>query len=167
VIPKKASIPGPYSIQHLAPPLYPSSIVFSRDDGSGAGKAPAPSRIMIVEDDFLVAFDMEAALTEAGFMIAGVASSAEEALELAEAHRPVLAVMDIRLAGQRDGIDAALDLFGTHGIRCVFASAHHDEGTRARAQPARPHAWVTKPYAMASLIEAVRVALQDLRGDKK
>ena len=168
MIPQKASIPGPYPILHLAPRLCRPSIVFSRDDRSGAGKAPALSaRILIVEDDFLVASDVEAAQTEAGIIIAGVASSAEEALELAETHQPVLAIMDIRLAGKRDGIDTALDLFGTHGIRCVFASAHHDEVTRARAQPAHPLAWVPKPYAMASLVEAVRVALQDLRGDTK
>lgn len=160
----KATIP----IQHLAPPHRGPSIVFSRDDASSAGKASAvPARILIVEDEFLVASDMGAVLTEAGFEIVGVASSAEEALELAEAQRPALAVMDIRLAGKRDGIDAALELFGTYGIRCVFATAHHDEGTKARAQPANPLAWVPKPYAMASLIEAVRVALQDLRGDKK
>ena len=167
MIPKKANIPGPYPLQHLAPPLFRPSLVFSRDDASGAGKARAlAARILIVEDDFLVASDMEAALTEAGFEIAGVASSAEEALELAEAHRPILAVMDIRLSGLRDGIDAALDLFSTHGIRCVFASAHHDEVTRARAQPAHPLAWVPKPYAMSSLIEAVRGALEHMRGGR-
>jgi DNA-binding NarL/FixJ family response regulator len=125
-----------------------------------------PARILIVEDDFLVASDMESGLKEAGIEVAGVASSAEEAVELAKAERPALAVMDIRLAGKRDGIDAALELFATLGIRSVFATAHHDESTRTRAQPARPLAWVPKPYAMATLVEAVRRALRETRGDK-
>lgn len=162
MISKKASIATTSSAKCLAASSSRPSIVFSRDDASGAGKALAvPARIMIVEDDFLVASDMETALTEAGIEIAGVASSAEEALAIAEAKRPTLAVMDIRLTGKRDGIDAALKLFGGFGIRCVFATAHCDEGTRARAQPANPIAWVPKPYAMASLVEAVRRALRD------
>ena len=111
MIPKKASIPGPYSIQHLAPPRQTPSIVFSRDDASGAGKASAvPSRILIVEDEFLVAFDMGAALTEAGFRLSGLRVRQKKLSNSQKHTDPALAVMDIRLAGQRDGIDAALEL---------------------------------------------------------
>jgi DNA-binding NarL/FixJ family response regulator len=147
------------------PPRYPS-VALSRDDGLSAGSATASTRVMIVEDDFLVAIDMESALTDAGIAVVGVASSAEDALLLAEAERPALAVMDIRLAGKRDGIDAALDLFGGLGIRCIFATAHHDERTRARAQAAQPLAWVPKPYAMASLVEAVQRALLEISSNR-
>jgi two-component system, response regulator PdtaR len=168
VIHRETSIPGVTSPNSLiAYPLH-SSLVFSRDDVSGGGKAPAArARVLIVEDDFLIAADMESALTEAGIEIAGIAASAEEALLLAQAEQPALAVMDIRLAGKRDGIDAALELFGTHGIRCVFATAHHDKSTRARAEPAHPLAWVPKPYAMTSLVEAIRKALLDPDRDEK
>jgi DNA-binding NarL/FixJ family response regulator len=120
-----------------------------------------------VEDDFLVASDMEGALTEAGIEVAGVAGSAEEALLLAQAEQPTLAIMDIRLAGKRDGIDAALELFSAHGIRCIFASAHYDKATRTRAEPAYPFAWVPKPYTMTSLVEAVLKALQSPDRDEK
>jgi DNA-binding NarL/FixJ family response regulator len=121
-----------------------------------------PARILIVEDDYLVAMQMEAALTEAGFEIPGIASSAEEALELAAVRRPAMVVMDVRLGGRRDGIDAALELFGRHGIRCIFATAHYDAKVRARAQPAAPLAWVPKPYAMPALVGAVQRALREL-----
>ncbi len=167
MIQRKASAPGAIAAQQWAEPRQRPSIVFSRDDTSGGGKGYSePARILIVEDDFLVASDMEAALTEAGFELAGMASSAEQALELAKAERPALAVMDIRLAGKRDGIDAALELFRTLGIRCVFATAHYDEVTKARAEPAQPLAWVPKPYAMASLVDTVRAALQRMDGGK-
>jgi two-component system, response regulator PdtaR len=130
-------------------------------------KGPAlPARILIVEDDYLVAMQMEAALTDAGFEIAGVASSAEEALELAAARGPALVVMDVRLGGRRDGIDAALELFGSHAIRCVFATAHYDAKVRARAQPAAPLAWLPKPYAMPALVGAVRRAFRELQKDE-
>ena len=117
------------------------------------GKA---ARILIVEDDYLIALQAESALTDAGFNIIGVAATAEEALEVARTHRPVLAIMDIRLAGKRDGVDAAGDLFRELGLRCLFATAHEDRLVRARAEPFAPLGWLTKPYSMASLVNAVR-----------
>lgn len=142
------------------------ALVFSRDDASGADKAPAAARVLIVEDDFLVASDMETALSDAGIEVAAIAGSAEEALRLAQTEAPTLAVMDIRLAGKRDGVDAALELYRQHGIRCVFATAHSDDNTRTRAKPAHPLAWVAKPYSMASLVDAVRSALKRLDDEK-
>jgi DNA-binding NarL/FixJ family response regulator len=124
--------------------------------------ADKPARILIVEDDFLVAMQMESALTDAGFKIAGIASSGEDAIELAMSERPRLAVMDVRLAGHRDGIDTALTLFAEQGIRCVFATAHHDEHARQRAEPAAPLGWLAKPYTMTSLVTMVRRAVDEL-----
>jgi DNA-binding NarL/FixJ family response regulator len=66
--------------------------------------------------------------------------------------------MDIRLGGQRDGVDAAADLFAELGVRCVFATAHDDQHVRARAAPFEPLGWLTKPYTMASLVNLVREA---------
>jgi DNA-binding NarL/FixJ family response regulator len=145
-----------------------ASRFFGRDDEQGADKAPEKlARIVVVEDDFLVASEMENALRQAGFYVAGVASSAEKALQLAAAHRPALVVMDVHLIGKRDGVDAALELFGRYGIRCIFATAHHDPDTRARAYPAPPLAWLSKPYAMRSLVDVVRQALVEVRRDKQ
>ncbi len=114
--------------------------------------------VLIVEDDFLIGMQSEIALAEAGFEVVGIATTAEEALELARQHRPSLAVMDIRLAGRRDGIDAASDLFRELRIRCVFATAHDDPRTRALAEPFAPLGWLAKPYTMASLVAAVQKA---------
>jgi DNA-binding NarL/FixJ family response regulator len=118
-----------------------------------------PVRVLIVEDDFLIAMEAEAALTEAGYTILEVATTAEEAFALAKLHKPALAVMDIRLAGQRDGIDAAGDLYRELGLHCVFATAHDDQQTRRRAEPYGPLGWLTKPYTTASLVSLVRAAL--------
>lgn len=121
------------------------------------------TRIMIVEDDYLVSSEMERALIDDGFAVVGIAGSAEEAIALAVAEHPGLAVMDVRLGGSRDGIDAALELFRTLGIRCVFATAHHDAQARERARAANPLGWLQKPYTMRSLVEMVRSAARDLR----
>jgi two-component system, response regulator PdtaR len=132
-------------------------------EGEVSGRIDETERILIVEDDVLIASQMEASLADDGFEIAGIASTCEEALQLAEAKSPTLVVMDIRLAGDRDGIDTALELFRLHGIRCIFASAHSDDATRLRAAPAAPLGWLQKPYMMASLTALVRAAVRELR----
>jgi DNA-binding response OmpR family regulator len=148
------------------PPLFSSlgqrqNFAPAADGAAVSGEAD--ERILIVEDDVLIASQMEVALAEDGFEIAGVASTGKEAVQLAEAQSPTLVVMDIRLAGDRDGIDTALELFRLHGVRCIFASAHSDDDTRRRAAPAAPLGWLQKPYAMASLTAMVRAAFKELR----
>lgn len=138
-------------------------LVFARDDTFGAGKSPTPApRLLVVEDDFLVASQVEAALRDAGYDVAEVVPSAAAALDAAVLHRFTLAVVDIRLAGGLDGVDCAIALFAMHGLRSMFATAHYDEDVRRRAEPARPLGWLQKPYTTASLINAVRAALEKL-----
>jgi len=139
----------------------------ARNGALGRAKATGGAgRILIVEDDFLVASAMEDALRDAGLQVAGIAASADEALALAAAEKPALAVMDVRLRGGRDGIDAALELFARHGVRVVFATAHQTPDARARAAPANPLAWVPKPYASATLVDIVRRAVRDVSSAK-
>jgi len=138
--------------------------LYARDSEAGADERPAESGgILLVEDDFLVATDAEIALAAAGFHVIGTATTAEEAVEMAAAGKPALAVMDIRLGGKRDGVEAALDLFRQHGIRCIFATAHDDAPARARAKPSDPLGWLAKPYSMDALVRIVRRAFTELK----
>jgi DNA-binding NarL/FixJ family response regulator len=139
-------------------PPPPSASQPKTDGASLAEGAQGPTRILIVEDDFLIAMQTEAALTEAGFHVVGTATTAEEAMALARQERPLLAVMDIRLASARDGIDAAKELFSDLNIRCIFATAHDDPHIRRRAEPCAPLGWLAKPYTMASLVALVMEA---------
>jgi CheY-like chemotaxis protein len=139
---------------------------FAREDSRSAEKSAEPQApILVVEDDFLVAMQVEAALTEAGYTLSGTAASGEEAIGMVAAVRPALVLMDIRLAGKMDGVDAALALFRDHGIRCIFATAHHDLEVRRRAAPAQPLGWLPKPYTMPAMLAAVRNGLADLEQD--
>lgn len=133
------------------------------EGGASGTRSENSERILIVEDDLLVASQMEAALTDAGFRIAGTASTGKEALQLARSQSPTLVIMDIRLAGDLDGIETALELFRSHGIRCIFASAYSDQQAQRRAAPADPLGWLQKPYTMASLTAKVRAAVSKLR----
>jgi DNA-binding NarL/FixJ family response regulator len=117
------------------------------------------ARILIVEDDYFVATALEQVFVDAGFEVVGIAVTAEEALHLAHLHRPALAVMDIRLAGARDGIDAAVELRSRLRIGSIFATAHGDETTRTRADKAKPLGWLIKPYAVKTVLETIRAIL--------
>jgi DNA-binding NarL/FixJ family response regulator len=118
-------------------------------------------RILVVEDDYFVAIDLEGGLREAGLQVLGPVPTAEEALALAKAARPVLVLMDIRLAGSKDGIEAALELYREFGIRCIFASAHIEPPYRQRAAAAAPLGWVQKPYTIGTVVAAVKQALPE------
>jgi DNA-binding NarL/FixJ family response regulator len=148
-------------VRHAVHPVFRRPrIVFSRDESAGAGKSSDRTpTVLIVEDDYLVATQMEDALTGAGFTVTAIVASAADAIAAVAATRVDVAVMDVRLVGQRDGVDAAIELFESHGVRSVFATAHHDRETRQRAEKANPLGWVQKPYSMASLVVAVRDAL--------
>jgi DNA-binding NarL/FixJ family response regulator len=132
------------------------------EPGVGANDLP---RILIVEDDFFVALDLEAGLTDAGLRVVGPARTAEEAVALARAEKPQLAVMDIRLASARDGIEAALDLYRDLGIRSIFASAHADPSFRKRAEAASPLGWLQKPYTVDAVVSTVKRAIAELQGN--
>jgi two-component system, response regulator PdtaR len=151
-----------------APPSWlrcQNNAVFATGESAGSRtRGRKPARILVIEDDLLIATQIEATLTEAGFDVVGLAPTGEEAIELAAKDPPDLAVVDIRLAGDRDGVDTALELFRSHGIRCIFASAYSDHEARQRAAPAAPLGWLQKPYSMASLTEMVRTAADDVRG---
>ena len=149
---------SPFPSARFAPPVQPIDPQADIDEISSTEEDQQRTRILIVEDDFLIAMQTETALTEAGFDVVGTATTAEEAIALAKEQRPSLAVMDIRLASARDGIDAAKELFRELHIRCIFATAHDDLNTRARAEPFAPLGWLAKPYTMTSLVALVMEA---------
>src|SRR3954452_7257575 len=93
---------------------------------SDSKKTAKQARILVVEDDYFVAMELEHHLQQAGFDVVGVASTAEEAIRIGAAERPTLAIMDVRLVGRRDGIDAAIELSSKFGVPSIFATAHGD-----------------------------------------
>lgn len=115
-------------------------------------------RVLVVEDDYFVALTIEDILDKAGYAVLGPVPTAEEAISLAVEERPVLVLMDIRLAGEMDGVDAAIEL-AAQGIRCIFVTAHSDPGTKQRGEKASPYGWVEKPFSTAQLLNAISAAL--------
>jgi CheY-like chemotaxis protein len=160
---RRSILPQTEPVRRAIQPAFKPRLVFARDDVSGADKRPGePVKVLVVEDDYLVSIQMEQALSEAGFEVAGLVASADDAIEAAAVQRVKLVIMDIRLAGRRDGVEAAIELFNRYGIRSIFATAHMDAETRKRAAIAQPLDWLQKPYSMASLIDTVRKSLDTL-----
>lgn len=122
-----------------------------------------PPRILIVEDNFLLFKELEIALVDAGFDVVGIATSGERAFDYVESRRPSLLLMDIRLTGQFDGIDVALEIYRRYGTRAIFTTAYDDEGLRRRAEPAKPLGWLVKPYTMGSLLATIAEAVKTLK----
>lgn len=131
-----------------------------RAQGEPGGAPALRPKVLIVEDNLLLAFNTEDFLAAAGFDVVGVAASAAEALVMAARHQPALAVMDIRLPGGVDGIDTAVALLEKHGVRSVFASAHSAPEMKERAALAKPAGWLTKPFALGDLAAALTAALK-------
>jgi len=125
---------------------------------AGTGEA-AEGTVLVVEDDYFAAWELENGLSEAGFDVVGTTGSAREAVALARSERPDVVVMDIRLRGGGDGIEAALAILAETGIRCIFATAHLDAQTRRRGDAARPWGWIGKPYATPALVALVKDAI--------
>ena len=130
---------------------------------SKAGPEPGESRrILIVEDEFLLAMALEQALDAAGFRVVGIAGDGPTALALAEAGRPDLVVTDVKLRGGSDGVATAVAIRERFGAPPIFVSGNLDAWTRARAARAVPAGFIDKPYTEAQLIRAVRDAFAGL-----
>lgn len=127
------------------------------------GALGRPVRVLLVEDQSLVALDCQLALESHGHEVVAQATTAEEALTAATEHRPDLIVMDIRLRGSRTGIEAGIEIYRKLGIRCIFASAHGGEAyTRRLADPAHPLGWLQKPFSGDDLAAAIDAVIPQL-----
>jgi len=127
----------------------------------------AKARIMVVEDEMIVARDLQSTLVRLGYAVAGLAASGEDALERVAAVLPDLVLMDIHLAGEMDGIDAAEHIRQQHRLPVVFLTAHSDETTFQRAQLTEPYGYVSKPFEERELEIALGIALYRHRVETK
>jgi CheY-like chemotaxis protein len=123
--------------------------------GSGADEpslSPQRLRILIVEDDTLIAWTLEAMLSDLDHDVVGIAPTGERALSLAAELEPDLVMMDINLGSGMNGIEAAEGIRRRHPARVVFVSAYGDPDTRAKVQQAVPGApLLTKPVDVPAL----------------
>ena len=117
-----------------------------------SGTNPAAKRILIVEDEFFIALDAQEQVEALGHTVVGIAISADQAVMVAEREKPDLVLMDIRLSGARDGIEAAVEIRERHGIESIFVTANTDPATLQRARSINPLGVLHKPLTQAGLL---------------
>lgn len=124
-------------------------------------------RILVVEDELLVARDILEQLTLLGYEPIGHTASGEEALLLAQQQRPDLVLMDIQLAGDMDGIAAAQALRTQMTLPVVFLTAYDAEDTLARAKLAEPYGYLLKPFSERELRTVLEMALYKCQAEAR
>jgi CheY-like chemotaxis protein len=122
-------------------------------------------KILVVEDEGIVALDLSTTLQQMGYMVTGAAASGEEAIQLAIESKPDLVLMDVRLHGQMDGIDASKEIQARLGVPVIFLTAFVDEKTIQRALEVQHAGFLRKPYSKSELLEAIEAAVKPLAFD--
>lgn len=115
-------------------------------------------RVLVVEDDYFIGLTIEAALLDAGYEVIGVVASGEEAIEIASDECPQLALLDLRLAGQMNGVEAAKHMSAL-GITSLFVTANDDPSFRVPNDRLGSRGWLPKPFTTRDLLAAVTTAL--------
>lgn len=115
--------------------------------------------ILIVEDESIVARDIQQSLKKLGYNVVGMASTGENAIELAREHKPDLILMDIMLKGSLSGIDAAREVKDALNIPVIFLTAYADSSTLNKAKDTEPFGYIIKPFKEIDLHTAIEIAL--------
>ncbi|MCD1296159.1 hypothetical protein CUJ83_14240 [Methanocella sp. CWC-04] len=124
-------------------------------------------RILVVEDESIVAKDLQNRLIKLGYQVPAMASSGEEAIKKAEDLKPSLILMDIMLKGEMDGIQAAEYVHSNLDIPVIFLTAYADENTLKRAKITEPFGYILKPFEERELVTAIEIALYKHQMEKK
>ena len=118
-------------------------------------------KILVVEDERLIARDIAMQLRDLGYEPHGPADTGEQAIAMAGELRPDLVLMDVHLRGAMDGIEAAQAIRIQFDVPTVFLSAFSGDESSARAQLAKPAGYLSKPFEDYELREVIEAAFKD------
>jgi len=116
-------------------------------------------KILVVEDESIIAEDIADSLTALGYQVTGIVYSGEEALQSAAEVRPDLVLMDVNLQGEIDGIAAAEQIRSRFQIPVVYLTAYADENTLRRVNATKPFGYIVKPFEEKNLHTTIQIAL--------
>ncbi|MDZ8138823.1 MAG: response regulator [Nostoc sp. DedQUE04] len=131
------------------------------------------AKILVVEDEAIVAKDLQYRLNKFGYIVPAIASSGEEAINIAREISPDLVLMDIKLKGSMDGIEAAEEIYKRLDIPVIYLTAYADENTLERAKITEPFAYLLKPFKERELQTNIEITLtkhgleRQLKANKK
>jgi len=125
------------------------------------------NRLLIVEDESIIAMELAFRLEDVGYTMLGIIPSGEEAIEAVAALHPELILMDIHLEGEMDGITAAEEIQKRVDIPIIFLTAHTDDATLNRAKTRTPYGYLIKPFQEKELDIAIQMALYKHKMERK
>lgn len=118
--------------------------------------------ILIVEDELIIAEDMNTMLSKMGYHVMDIALDAQEAIQFLEAHKPDLILLDIRLGGKKDGIELAEEINEKYSIPFIFTTSFGDGETIERAKKVKPINYLIKPFKPEQLFTSIEIAMDKL-----
>jgi len=119
----------------------------------------AKTSVLVVEDESIVAKDIQNSLKKLGYSVPSVENSGEDAIDAAGQHRPDLILMDIMLKGDISGIEAAEQIKNRYQIPVIFLTAYADESTLSKAKVTEPYGYIIKPFKEIDLHTSIEMAL--------
>jgi two-component system, LytTR family, response regulator LytT len=126
----------------------------------------AKTKILIVEDENIVAKDLESILQDLGYKVIGIVSNAIDAITMTALHKPNLVLMDIMIKGKTSGIEAAKEIKSKYDIPVVFLTAYADDKTIDNAKDAFPYGYIIKPFKEKELETTIEMAINKYDEDK-
>lgn len=125
------------------------------------------TKVMIVEDEYIMALELEDRLKDWGYLVSAAVSSGEEAIRKAAETELDLVLMDIHLKGNVDGVEAAEQIKARHDIPVIYMTAYSDEQTLQRAKITEPHGYILKPFEERELRILIEMALYKYQVEKE
>jgi CheY-like chemotaxis protein len=124
------------------------------------------TKVMIVEDEAVVALHLRQELTKLGYFVAGVATAGEQALKMVEEVFPDVILMDIHIQGEMDGIETARRIPRYLHIPVIYLTAYSEDSTLKRAGDTYPYGYLIKPFLDRELHASIKMALERSRADE-
>ncbi len=118
------------------------------------------TNVLIVEDEIIVAKNIEAMLKVLDYDVAGICISGEQAIKVVAEKKPDLILMDIVLVGDIDGIQAATEILKQVEVPIIFATCYSDEDTLKRAKETAPYGYIIKPFQKKELLASIEIAIE-------
>jgi DNA-binding LytR/AlgR family response regulator len=118
-------------------------------------------KILIVEDELIIAEDLKIQLVKIGYQVVGIAASYAEAIKIIESEKPDLVIADIIIKGPKSGIDLGLYLHNETNIPFIYLSSHSDKTTIEKAKSTHPNAYLLKPFRTESLFASIEIAISN------
>ena len=128
------------------------------------------AKILIVEDDALAAISLQDILEKRGYQVCELVASGEEAIKSTDKEQPDVVLMDIRLVGEMDGIEASREIRSFSEAAIIFVTGYQDKDVRERAEKLKPAAYLLKPiniYKLESIIDSTSSEIQLTDGIQK